>query len=77
MDKIFKIGLLVLGFGYLAYLFCPFTSQVGRYEVSDRSILDTVTGDLYTSGANATNFYNYYKMRNPITGKSGGVVLSE
>ena len=32
MDKIFKIGLLVLGFSYLVYLFCPVANQVGRYQ---------------------------------------------
>ncbi|MHC4269943.1 MAG: hypothetical protein ACYSTS_15960 [Planctomycetota bacterium] len=32
IDKIFKIGLLVLGSLYLAYLFCPISNQVGRYS---------------------------------------------
>jgi hypothetical protein len=51
MDKIFKIGLLVLGFSFLAYLFCPVANQVGRYqyyEGSDAmSVLDTSTGLVY------------------------------
>ncbi len=55
MDKIFKIGLLVLGFGYLAYLFCPITNQVGRYQYyyadSDPKasiVFDTSTGMIYS-----------------------------
>lgn len=53
MDK-FKIGLLVLGFGYLAYLFCPVSNQAGRYQYSEkidergwRMVFDTSTGILY------------------------------
>ena len=51
MDKIFKIGLLVLGFGYLAYLFCPVANQVGRYSLNTLgekiSVLDTTNADYY------------------------------
>ncbi len=51
MDKIFKIGLLVLGFGYLAYLYCPHTDQVGRYKYKTSggsvSVFDTSNADLY------------------------------
>ena len=51
MDKIFKIGLLVLGFSYLAYLFCPVANQVGRYsyheEINTISAFDTSTGLVY------------------------------
>jgi hypothetical protein len=51
MDKTFKIGLLVLGFCYLAYLFCPFTSQKGRYQYHEGrdaiSVFDTTTGVVY------------------------------
>jgi predicted amidophosphoribosyltransferase len=51
MDKIFKIGLLVLGFSYLAYLFCPVANQVGRYSYHEDShsmrAFDTSTGLLY------------------------------
>ena len=51
MDKIFKIGLLVLGVGYLVYLFCP-SNQVGRYQYHrvgavQKMILDTTTMDMY------------------------------
>ncbi len=53
MDKVFKIGLLVLGFCYLAYLFCPFTSQKGRYQYHEDSdsisVIDTITGLVYRS----------------------------
>ena len=31
IDKIFKMGLLVLGFLYLACLYCPYTNQIRRY----------------------------------------------
>ena len=51
MDKIFKIGLLVLGFGYLAYLYCPHTDQVGRYyyktDKEGMLVFDTTNADLY------------------------------
>ena len=53
MDKIFKIGLLVLGFSCLAYLFCPVTNQVGRYQYHEEpdttKIFDTSTGLVYRS----------------------------
>jgi hypothetical protein len=52
MDKIFKIGLLVLGFSYLAYLFCPIANQTGRYQYytdsDSKSVFDTSTGLLYS-----------------------------
>ncbi len=56
MDKIFKIGLLVLGFGYLTYLLCPITNQAGRYRyhyehLEDKdsvSVFDTSRGLLYS-----------------------------
>jgi hypothetical protein len=51
INKIFKIGVLVLGSLYLAYLFCPITDQAGRYtyheEVDTISIFDTCTGLRY------------------------------
>ncbi len=51
MDKIFKIGLLVLGFSYLAYLFCPIANQTGRYQYHTStyalSVFDTSTGLIY------------------------------
>ena len=51
MDKIFKIGLLVLGFLYLAYLFCPIANQTGRYQYHEDSdsisAFDTITGLVY------------------------------
>ncbi len=58
MDKIFKIGVLVLGSLYLAYLFCPVANQTGRYSYHEgvdpegfKSILafDTSTGVVYRS----------------------------
>jgi|TARA_Y100000294_G_scaffold60019_1_gene56788 hypothetical protein len=53
MDK-FKIGLLVLGFGYLVYLFCPMANQAGRYSFrqtgSSISVLDTTNADVYYFG---------------------------
>ncbi len=49
MDKIFKIGLLVLGIIFL--VFSPFTSQKGRYSFhqygGEYYVLDTATADLY------------------------------
>jgi hypothetical protein len=51
MDKIFKIGLLVLGFSFLAYLYCPHTNQAGRYRHiesgSSMKVFDTSSGDIY------------------------------
>jgi|ETNmetMinimDraft_20_1059909.scaffolds.fasta_scaffold30741_2 hypothetical protein len=52
MDKIFKIGLLVLGVGYLVYLFCPIVNQVGRYQFhrvtqSQLLVMDTAKADMY------------------------------
>lgn len=68
MDKIFKIGLLVLGFSYLAYLFCPVANQVGRYQyhIDERSMtaFDTITGMAYR----CDNQYSYDIL------KGGGVV---
>lgn len=55
VDKIFKIGLLVLGFSYLAYLFCPISNQIGRYQyyadagaIDEFSVFDTRTGLRYS-----------------------------
>ncbi len=60
MDKIFKIGILVLGFSYLVYLFCPITNQAGRYQYytdsdsmsiydsKDSIVFDTSTGMIYS-----------------------------
>ena len=47
MDKIFKIGLLVLG---VAFLFLY--SQKGRYQTTTvpRGVIDTYTGAVYDSG---------------------------
>jgi hypothetical protein len=51
INKIFKIGLLVLGFGFLAYLYCPHTNQVGRYTYHETPdtiyAFDTITGLRY------------------------------
>jgi len=71
MDKIFKIGLLVLGFLYLAYLFCPVANQVGRYEFNtvanvSLSVLDTATADLYLMSKE-----NKWMRMNPITETKG------
>ncbi len=63
VNKIFKIGLLVLGFGYLAYLFGTSTtptatasnigSYIGRYKLQrvDHTffVIDTTGANLYTS----------------------------
>jgi hypothetical protein len=69
MDKIFKIGLLVLGFGYLAYLFCPITNQAGRYRYHQNqallSIMDTATADVYVLDVGGKR----WDKLNPITGK--------
>ena len=57
MDKIFKIGLLVLGVGYLVYLFCPIANQAGRYSFLNAdsgyiSVLDTANADVYVLATN-------------------------
>jgi hypothetical protein len=69
MDKIFKIGLLVLGFSYLAYLFCPIANQIGRYNFHqiDKTmyVMDTANADLYI-------YYkkeNVWVRANPKTGR--------
>ena len=54
VDKIFKIGLLVLGFSFLVYLFCTVTGQIGRYRAlpiasSQVMVIDTTNSDLYYS----------------------------
>ncbi len=65
MDKIFKIGLLVLGFGYLAYLFgvganidtvnAQAYRQVGQYRFFSTAtgigVIDTTNADLYIATA--------------------------
>ncbi len=69
MDKIFKIGLLVLGFSYSAYLFCPISNQIGRYSfhASEQSIsiLDTTNADLYYLADK-----DKWAIFNPSTGKA-------
>ena len=66
MDKIFKIGLLVLGFSYLAYLFCPVANQVGRYQfrqlAGSVSVLDTTNADVYYLNTDTGK----WARRNPI-----------
>jgi hypothetical protein len=72
MDKIFKIGILVLGFGYLAYLFgvganidtanAQDTNQIGRYNVSMTAkgiaVIDTTNADVYVSNGNKKKLIN-------------------
>ena len=70
VDKIFKIGLLVLGFSYLAYLFCPVANQVGRYQLGTYAqlsvaVLDTATADMYIFNPLDKKGNNWVK-RNPI-----------
>ena len=68
VDKIFKIGLLVLGFCYLAYLFCP-VSHIGRYsKVGPYGILDTATAVEYTLNTSGVKKGNWTK-HNPLTAK--------
>ena len=71
IDKIFKIGLLVLGFLYLAYLFCPVSNQVGRYRshISEEGffISDTTNADVYTFAKER------WVLVNPKTGKSDSI----
>ncbi len=78
MDKIFKIGLLVLGFGYLAYLYCPHTNQVGRYQyhtVGDTfSIMDTTNADAYTL---ITKKSGGWVRLNPVTGKKKLITIKD
>ncbi len=78
MDKIFKIGILVLGFGYLAYLFgvganidtadAHGTNQTGRYSftmnTSGIGVLDTTNGDLYLATGKGQDFMNLVKAGN-------------
>tara|TARA_B100001964_G_scaffold172221_1_gene189603 strand:+ start:689 stop:934 length:246 start_codon:yes stop_codon:yes gene_type:complete len=65
MDKIFKIGLLVLGVGYLVYCFYSLNLQGGQYTYriaidsnsNDKSpvveVFDTRTGTMYISREDA------------------------
>ena len=69
MDKIFKIGLLVLGFGYLAYLYCPHTNQVGRYQHMDGGILDTTNADWYSIARRDSGLRGNWIKHNPFTAK--------
>lgn len=76
MDKIFKIGVLVLGSLYLAYLFCPVANQVGRYSYHKSgdliSIMDTTNADVYMLvGQDKGGWIK----ANPRTGKSGMVEI--
>jgi uncharacterized membrane protein YczE len=74
VDKIFKIGLLVLGVGYLVYLFCPVSNQAGRYsiqEMGDRmSIIDTTNANVYVT----KNLLDW-TMINPITSKANNIEI--
>ena len=80
MDKIFKIGVLVLGFGYLAYLFCTITNQIGRYHkvVFDGkdAFLDTVTADTYYLQRNVVKEKDYWLKFNPTTGKQTAISIN-
>ncbi len=74
MDKIFKIGILVLGFCYLAYLFCPISNQAGRYRFISPwkdtiGIMDTANADLYTLSVDLEKWIK----TNPKTDKYIGV----
>jgi hypothetical protein len=77
MDKIFKIGLLVLGFGFLAYLYCPHTNQVGRFRCHLRgnlmSIIDTTNGVTYSLDTKGKDWVTL----NPITGKSSRISIKK
>jgi hypothetical protein len=77
INKIFKIGLLVMGFGYLAYLFCPITDQVGRYSshVNDGviTITDTTNAIIYSK----RKYTEGWETRNPITGRNGFISGSQ
>ena len=78
MDK-FKIGLLVLGFGYFVYLFCPGANQAGRYSFrhatgSSVTVLDTANANVYYVSGNIGN--DWTKI-NPRTGKSSKVEITE
>jgi hypothetical protein len=70
MDKIFKIGLLVLGVAFLVLFY--FHAQNGRYQVSSsvgsKTILDTRKG-IYYEYVDSTNYQpdEYVKSVNPIT----------
>ena len=70
INKIFKIGLLVLGFGYLAYMYCPHTDQAGRYSYLQNgtviSVFDTTNADVYLLvGKDKGGWLK----SNPLTGK--------
>jgi hypothetical protein len=74
INKIFKIGLLVLGFSYLAYLFCPHTNQIGRYSRiswnGKEAFLDGATANVYYIIINKDKDEdNCWLMFNPTTGK--------
>jgi hypothetical protein len=71
MDKIFKIGLLVLGFSYLAYLYCPHTNQVGRYVSTgnDNEVIDTTNGSVYAFTASRGSSPGSTKI-NLVTGET-------
>ena len=58
MDKIFKIGLLVLGVGYLVYCFYSLNLQGGKYKYrmdgdGRVEVFDTRTGTMYISREDA------------------------
>ena len=69
IDKIFKIGVLVLGSLYLAYLFCPVTNQVGRYQSLRSGILDTTNSNWYLLADRDSGIRGNWIKHNPITAK--------
>lgn len=72
IDKIFKLGVLVLGILYILYLYYPLTSQNERYKYfkhnAESSILDTYNGTLYRSTLRRGNNEVWMKF-DPKTGK--------
>jgi hypothetical protein len=69
INKIFKIGILVLGFGYLAYMYCPHTNQVGRYRGLSGGILDTTNADWYSLAGTSHGARGNWIKHNPFTAK--------
>ena len=84
MDKIFKIGLLVLGFSYLVYLFFPIANHAGRYSFrqvgKSITILDTANADVYRSvsevGTDGRGPDAWYRV-NPKTGNVAIISLKK
>ncbi len=89
MDKLFKIGLLVLGFGFLAYFFgvgsnvdtadAYGTNQVGRYRFHFGggvvNVMDTTNADVYLL-TNQNDIGRWAKF-NPITGKKSIISIKK